>query len=89
MEDEIENWKQIKNNTAEDVGSPPPPPPPSFSPKSDRRYGSTGIHGMSWKENQGSVEVRKHIMEGTTRKATVQNGKVFFEPGKKERIGMR
>ena len=28
MEDEIENGKQIKNNTAEDVGIPPFPSPP-------------------------------------------------------------
>ena len=39
---------------------------------------------MSWEENQGSVEVRKHVTESTTMKKTVQNWKVFFEPGKKE-----
>ena len=80
------NWKWETNKiiTAEDVGPPPPPPR-----KSGRKFGSTGIDGMSWEENQGSVEVRKHITERTTMKKTVQNWKVFFEPGKKEWIGMR
>ena len=75
MEDKIVNGKQIKNNTAEDVGLP--------IPKSDRRYGSIGIDKMSWEENQGSVKVRKHTTEDTTRKTTVENCKVFFKPGKK------
>ena len=47
MEDEIENGKQIKDNTAQDVGPP--------SSKSGRRYGSTGMDRMSWEENQGPV----------------------------------
>ena len=57
------------------------PPPPR---KSGRKFGSNGIDGMSWEENQGSVEVKKHITESTTMKKTVQDWKVFFEPGKKE-----
>ena len=82
MEDEIEKGKKIKNNTTEDVGPP--------SPKSGRKYGSAGVHGMSWEENQGTVmEVRK-CNGGTTRKTTVRNWKVFFRTGKKKkRIGMR
>ena len=84
MEDEIENVKQINNNTAEDLGPPPPP-----SRKSGTKYRSTGIGGMSREENQGSMEVRKRITEGTTMETAVQNWKIFFEPRKKEWIGMK
>ena len=31
---------------------------------------------MSWEENRGSVEVRKHITENNTRKATVGKFKI-------------
>ena len=49
-----------------------------------RKFGTNGIDGMSWEENQGSVEVRKYITASTAMKKTVQNWKVVFEPGKKE-----
>ena len=81
MEHEIENGKQIKDNTAEDIGPP--------TSKSGKRNGNTGMNGMSWEANQGHVEVRKHTTEGSTRKTTVQNWKVFFEQGRKKRIGTR
>ena len=63
---EMGNGKLIKDNSAEDFAPPPRP-----SPKFGRRYGSTGMDGMSWEENQGRLEVRKHITEGNTRKTTV------------------
>ena len=78
MEDEIEDGKQLKMK-------PPKTCPPPLR-KYGRKCGSTGIYGMSWEENQRSVEVRKHITEDATMKKTVQNCKVFFEPGKRSEL---
>ena len=52
--------------------------------KDESEMGNEGMKVKKfWEENQGSVEVRKHITEDATMKKTVQNWKVFFELGKK------
>ena len=66
MEDEIEKGNKLKI-TPPKTSDPPP------SPKSGRKYGSAGIHGMSWEEFFEREEERRERLKNFNERG-IRNG---------------